>query len=187
MKKLMNIRLKQEVKPAICKSQNGESGNGMRGMMGTRAIRVGKQRIKVGMRWTRVGMRGMGVGMLGMREMRGIRVRIPGIRVIFFENLRVYCVGENPGARGEHFTIQLLWATARLLVTPILPCLPSGWVLLQGNETLLCFFDSNVGILNIIMLIQILLCQNCKQHVRSRLAVHSMICCSANLSVREID
>ena len=50
MKKLMNIRLKQEVKPAICKSQNGESGNGMRGMMGTRAIRVGKQRIKVGMR-----------------------------------------------------------------------------------------------------------------------------------------
>ena len=36
--------------------------------------------------------------------------------------------------RGEHFTIQLLWAAARLLVTRSLPCLPSGWVLLQGNE-----------------------------------------------------
>ena len=91
----------------ICKSQNGESGNGMRGMMGTRGIRMG--------------MRGIGVGMRG-------------IRVILCENLCVYCFGENPGVRGEFFTIQLLWASARLLVTRILPCLPSGWVLLQGNE-----------------------------------------------------
>ena len=51
----------------------------------------------------------------------------------------------------------------------------------------LCFFGSNVGILNIIMLMQILFYQNCKQHVHSRLAIHSMICCSANFSVREID
>ena len=50
MKKLMNRRLKQEVKLATCKSRNVELGNGMRGMMGTRGIRVGKRRIKVGMR-----------------------------------------------------------------------------------------------------------------------------------------
>ena len=52
MKKLMNRRLKQEVKLATCKSRNGELGNGMRGMMGT-------QEIKVGMRGIRVGTRGM--------------------------------------------------------------------------------------------------------------------------------
>ena len=55
-------------------SRNGESGNGMREMMGTwairvetRGIRVGKQEIKVGMQGIRVGMRGIGVGMLGMQ------------------------------------------------------------------------------------------------------------------------
>ena len=34
----------------------------------------------------------------------------------------------------EHLTIQLLWAATRLLVTRFYPCLPSGWVFLQGNE-----------------------------------------------------
>ena len=45
----------------------------MRGMKGTRGIRVG--------------MRGRGVGM------RGIRVGMRGIRVILCENLCVYCFG----------------------------------------------------------------------------------------------
>ena len=35
---------------AICKSWNGELRNGMRGMMGMRAIRVGMQGLEVGMR-----------------------------------------------------------------------------------------------------------------------------------------
>ena len=38
--------------------------------------------------------------------------------------------------REEHFTIQLLWIAARLLVTHFLPWVPSGWVLLQENEDL---------------------------------------------------
>ena len=62
------------------KNRNAESGNGMRGMMGTRGIRVGTQGI-------RVGTGGMGMGMLG------IRVGMRGIRVIICENLRVYCLG----------------------------------------------------------------------------------------------
>ena len=77
----------------ICKSRNGESGNGMKGRMGTRGIKVGMQGI-------RVGMRGMGLGMLGMRGMReimvgmrGIRVGIRGISVIICENLLFYCFG----------------------------------------------------------------------------------------------
>ena len=57
---------------AICKSRNGESGNGMRGMMGTRGIRVGTRRIKVE-------IRGMGVGMLVTRGMRRITMGIWGI------------------------------------------------------------------------------------------------------------
>ena len=32
---------------------------------------------------------------------------------------------------GEYFTIQLLWAAFRLLVTRFLLCLPSGWVVVQ--------------------------------------------------------
>ena len=55
-------------------SRNGESGNEMREIMGTwairvgtRGIRVGKQETKVGMPGIRVGMRGIGVGMLGMQ------------------------------------------------------------------------------------------------------------------------
>ena len=68
----------------------GNRGNGMRGMTGMQGIRVG--------------MRGNQVGV------RGIRVKMRGIRVILRENLRIYCFGENPGARGEHFTIQLLWS-----------------------------------------------------------------------------
>ena len=58
----------------MCKSQNGELGNGMRGMMGT-------QGIKVGMRRTRVGIRGIVAGMLGMQGLQGISVRMQGIRV----------------------------------------------------------------------------------------------------------
>ena len=41
---------KTEIVMAICKSRNRESGNGMRGMMGTRGITVGTRGIKVGMR-----------------------------------------------------------------------------------------------------------------------------------------
>ena len=52
---------------AICKSQNGESGNGMRGMVGMREIKVGI----MGMQGIRVGMWGIRVGMM---EMWGIRV-----------------------------------------------------------------------------------------------------------------
>ena len=59
---------------AICKSWNGESGNEMRGMMGT-------QGIKVAMRKIRVEMREIRVGMLGMPRMRGISVKMRGIRV----------------------------------------------------------------------------------------------------------
>ena len=68
----------------------GNRGNGMRGMTGMQGIRVGMWGNQVGV--------------------RGIRVKMRGIRVILRENLRIYCFGENPGARGEHFTIQLLWS-----------------------------------------------------------------------------
>ena len=50
-------------KGVICKSQNGESGNGMKGMMGMSGIRAGM----MGMRGIRVGMQGIRVGMMGMR------------------------------------------------------------------------------------------------------------------------
>ena len=54
---------------AICKSLNGESGNGMKGMMGIQGTRVGIRGIRVGMReiWRiRVGMMGIRVGMRGI-------------------------------------------------------------------------------------------------------------------------
>ena len=51
---------------AICKSGNGESGNGMRGMIGMQGIRVEMQGIGVGMRGIRVGMQGIRVGMRGI-------------------------------------------------------------------------------------------------------------------------
>ena len=74
---------------AICKSRNGELGNGMRGMMGTQGIRMGERgirvvtwRSKVGPRGIRAGMWGIRVGMRGIRvEMQGIRVGMRGIRV----------------------------------------------------------------------------------------------------------
>ena len=50
------------------KSWNGESANGMRGMMGTRVIRVGTQRIRLGTRGIRVETRGIRVGMRGIQE-----------------------------------------------------------------------------------------------------------------------
>ena len=62
------------------KNRNAESGNGMRGMMGTRGLRVGTYAIGVG-----TGGRGRG--------RLGIRVGMRGIRVIICENLRVYCFG----------------------------------------------------------------------------------------------
>ena len=34
----------------------------------------------------------------------------------------------------EYLTTQILWAAAQLLITHFLPCIPNGWVLLQGNE-----------------------------------------------------
>ena len=51
---------------SICKSGNGESGNGMRGMIGMQGIRVGMQGLGVGMRGIRVGMQGIRVGMRGI-------------------------------------------------------------------------------------------------------------------------
>ena len=55
-----------QLQMVICKSQNGESGKGMRGMIGTRGTIVGRRGIRVGMR---------------------------RISVILCENLRVYCFG----------------------------------------------------------------------------------------------
>ena len=56
---------------AICKSQNGGSGSGMRGMVGMREIKVGIME----MQGIRVGMWGIRVGMM---EMWGIRVGMWG-------------------------------------------------------------------------------------------------------------
>ena len=106
-------------------------GVAMLGMPVMRRSRVGMRGIRVGMGEISVGMQEIGVVMLGIRvgmqiigvRMGGIRVGMRGIRVILFKNLLVYWFGCNPGARGEHFTLQLLWEAARLLVTRILPCL----------------------------------------------------------------
>ena len=49
----------------------------------------------------------------------------------FCSNGLAYCFGLNHGSRGEHLTIQLLWATARLLVTLFQSYLPSGWISLK--------------------------------------------------------
>ena len=75
---------------AICKSRNGELGNGMRGMMGTQGIRVGERGIRVVTWRSKVGTREISVGMRGMRGirvgMRGLRVGMRGIKV----GMRVY-------------------------------------------------------------------------------------------------
>ena len=64
------------------KNRNGESGNGMRGIMVTREIRVGRLGIRVGTQGITVAMRGIQVGMRGIRVgMQGIRVRMRGIKV----------------------------------------------------------------------------------------------------------
>lgn len=64
----MNILLEQ----SICKSRNGESNNGMRGLRGmwggnadNRGENAGNPRNGVGMRTIRVGMQGMEVGLWG--------------------------------------------------------------------------------------------------------------------------
>ena len=59
---IFKIYLKTLVDWAICKSRNGVAGNGMRGIMGTRGIRVGMRKIRVGMRGIRLGMQGIVVG-----------------------------------------------------------------------------------------------------------------------------
>ena len=66
---------------AICKSQNGESGNEMRGMMGMWEITVGMWGIRVGMmgiRRIREGMWGIGVGIraIGLRSGENLRTRV---------------------------------------------------------------------------------------------------------------
>ena len=69
------------------KTGMGESGNGIRGIMGTQVIGVGTRGIRVGRRGVKVGRGGIRVGL------RGIRVRMREIRVILCENLRVNCFG----------------------------------------------------------------------------------------------
>ena len=71
---LLIVEVISEFHTATCKSQNEESGNGMRGIWEREKsgwergrIRVGAWGIMVGTRGIRVGMRGMGVGMRGIR------------------------------------------------------------------------------------------------------------------------
>ena len=65
---------------AICKSRNGESGNGIRGTMGRRGIRAETRGIRVGTRGIKVGMCGIRVGMPEIKvEIRGIGVGILGV------------------------------------------------------------------------------------------------------------
>ena len=64
-----NLKWKKDFYTAICKSQNGDVGNGMRGMMGTQGIKVGMRRIRVGMQEIRVGNARNQVG-------QGIRVEM---------------------------------------------------------------------------------------------------------------
>ena len=78
---------------AICKSRNGESGNGMRGWWhgenqvgnaGNQGGSDGNQGGNVGMRGIRVGMMGMRGFRVRMRGMQGIRVGMRGTRVKIF-------------------------------------------------------------------------------------------------------
>ena len=74
---------------AICKSRNGESRIGMRGMMGTWRIKVGTRGTKIGMQGIRLGIRAIKTGMQEIRvgiwgtrvEMWVIRVRMRWMRV----------------------------------------------------------------------------------------------------------
>ena len=68
---------------------------------------------------------------LGMMQIRGIRMGKRGIRVSIFVFIASAKILE---AQAEHLSIQLLWAAARLSHTFFMPCLSSGWVLLQRNE-----------------------------------------------------
>ena len=66
---------------AICKSRNGESGNGMKEMMEMRRIRV-RMIGNVGDQVRMMGMQGIRVGMQCIRlRMWGIRMEIMGTRV----------------------------------------------------------------------------------------------------------
>ena len=94
---------------AICKTRNGELGNGMMGMwrisVRMRGIRVEMLGIGVGMmgmRGIRVEMLGIGVGMMGMRGIRVGMMRMRGIRVgmMGMRGIRVGMRGIKVGMRG---------------------------------------------------------------------------------------
>ena len=68
--KLLNIGLTNS---AICKSRNGESGNGTKGMQG----------MEVGMREIGVGMRGIRVGMRIFYQIRNIKLRYQCLMLMF--------------------------------------------------------------------------------------------------------
>ena len=70
---------------AICKSRNGESGNGMMGIQG---IRVGMQGIGVGMRGIRVGMMGIRVGMRGINWDRKNNLKVYKIQFSFLAEIK---------------------------------------------------------------------------------------------------
>ena len=76
-----NLKCKKDFYTAICKSQNGELGNGMRGMMGTQGIKVGMRKIGVGMREIRVSNAGNQVGQgirVGMQVYKYLAVFLQG-------------------------------------------------------------------------------------------------------------
>ena len=76
-----NLKCKKDFYTAICKSQNGELGNGMRGMMGTQGIKVGMRKIGVGMREIRVSNAGNQVGQgirVGMQVYKYLAVILQG-------------------------------------------------------------------------------------------------------------
>ena len=53
----------------------------------------------------------------GITETHGENGKVTNTKIALPIKYCAYCFGQNPGARGEHLTIQTLWATARLLVT----------------------------------------------------------------------
>ena len=142
-------RVRLNIQEAICWSRNGELGNGTRGMMGTQGIRVGTRGIRVGKQGIRVGMWGIKVGMQGMawewwecRECgewggnagnqgenagnHGDSSWESSCLLLRLKSRSVRGAFHPPGVMGS-------WPT---ISHTFLPCLPSGWVLLQGNEDL---------------------------------------------------
>ena len=68
------------------------------------------------------------------------------------------------------------WKSYQFPLDLLIDCNIFSAILHQIQHWFFCFLGSKVGILNIIMLTQILFYQKCKQHVHSRLAIHLMIC-----------